>query len=76
MIKPGDKVRVVKNRANGKHPIENRLLVAGDIITVKRIGIGDVFFYYCSKGLNEEDSMFISDVVKEEFKFIISRNKP
>ena len=75
MIKPGDKVRVVKNSTKGNHPVEDRLLVAGDIITVKRIENG-CLYYRCVGGYGGFNSMSISDVVKEEFTFIISRNKP
>ena len=37
--------------------------------------VEDRFLVAGDKGLNKENSMRISDVVKEEFTFIISRNK-
>ena len=74
MIKIGDKVRIIRNSVNGNHPVENRLLIAGDVVTV--YGIENNYFYYqCNSSFSRFNSMYISDVVKEEFTFIISRNK-
>src|SRR3990172_8603362 len=74
MIKPGDKVRVVKNRANGKHPVEDRLLHVGDTIIAASINDNKIM-YSCVHSPTGINYMFVTDVVKE-FMFIISRNKP
>ena len=74
MIKIGDKVRVVRNRSHGNHPVENRLLVAGDIVKVGEIG-DEKMYYSCINSPSGINYILIADVVKEEFTFIISRNK-
>ena len=74
MIKPGDKVRIIGNFGGGRHPIKDRPLVAGDIVTVTRVD--DTILFYSVKDAYE-NYVWANDVevVKEEFTFVISNEK-